>query len=118
MLRFIRSVGFAVKGIRILVKTQPNFRVHLCAVVGTCFLAGYLEFSRTDWILLLLIQLIVLITEAVNTAIEFLVDKVSPEYNELAGRIKDISAGGVLIASFGSVVIGVLLFWEYFCKVL
>jgi diacylglycerol kinase len=50
------------------------------------------------------------ITEALNTAIECLTDLVSPEFHPLAGKVKDISAGAVLIAAIGAAVVGAVIF--------
>jgi diacylglycerol kinase len=57
---------------------------------------------------------IVLITETLNTAIEKLVDLVSPGYNQLAGLVKDIAAGAVFMAAVTSLIIGLLVFIPYF----
>ena len=70
----------------------------------------YFKISISDWCWLALSISIVWITESINTAIEKLVDLVSPEYNVLAGAIKDIAAGAVLIASIFAIAIGVLIF--------
>jgi len=51
-----------------------------------------------------------LIAEAINSAIESVVDLVEPDKHPLAGRAKDIAAGAVLIASINSVIIGVVIF--------
>ena len=48
--------------------------------------------------------------ECVNTAIEIIVDIVSPKYNEDAGRAKDIAAGGVLACAIGATVAGIFIF--------
>ncbi|MDG2388748.1 MAG: diacylglycerol kinase family protein [Planctomycetaceae bacterium] len=53
---------------------------------------------------------LVLLAEALDSAIESVVDLVEPEKHPLAGRAKDIAAAAVLIASVISVIIGVLLF--------
>jgi diacylglycerol kinase (ATP) len=45
-----------------------------------------------------------------NTAIEFLIDLVSPEYNKKAGLVKDMSAGAVLITAVTALIIGLLIF--------
>jgi diacylglycerol kinase len=50
------------------------------------------------------------ITEAVNTAIEFLVDLISPEFNPLAGHIKDIAAAAVLLSALAAIIIGCIIF--------
>lgn len=49
-----------------------------------------------------------------NSAIEGIVDLISPEYNEKAGRIKDMAAGAVLIVSIISLIIGILILGKYF----
>lgn len=56
---------------------------------------------------------LVLIAEILNTAIEFLVNLVSPQYNEMAGKVKDIAAGAVLFAAIMAVVIGTIVFGPY-----
>lgn len=56
---------------------------------------------------------LVLIAEILNTAIEFLVNLVSPQYNEMAGKVKDIAAGAVLFAALMAVVIGTIVFGPY-----
>jgi diacylglycerol kinase len=51
--------------------------------------------------------------ELMNTAIEQVVDLISPDQNENAGRIKDISAGAVLVVSIVSVIIAFVIFWKH-----
>jgi len=41
---------------------------------------------------------------------------VSPGYNELAGKVKDIAAGAVFIAGLASLTISILVFIPYFIK--
>jgi diacylglycerol kinase (ATP) len=52
--------------------------------------------------------------ETINTAVEYVCDVVSPDYNHAVKHAKDIAAGGVLIAAIASLVIGALTFWPYF----
>ena len=56
--------------------------------------------------------------EALNTAIEFLVDLASPELHPLAAKAKDVAAGAVLVAAIGSLVVGVLVFGPHVLKLL
>ena len=53
---------------------------------------------------------LVLVSEIINTAIERLVDLVSPKYNKLAGEVKDIAASSVLLMCIFSLVVGVIIF--------
>lgn len=97
----IKSFGYAGKGILILFRTQANAQIHLLAIVLICALGGYLKLAALEWCVIAICITIVLLAEALNTALEFLVDLVSPEYNPLAGKVKDVAAGGVLLSVIG-----------------
>lgn len=106
----IKSFGYAFKGIAILFKTQVNARIHLVAFLGV-FVAGFFfRINTTEWCLVALVSALVLAAEAMNTAIEFVVDLVSPQYHDLAGKAKDVAAGAVLLTVFGAIVVGFLIF--------
>ena len=110
MRKFIRGFGFAFKGIWHACKTQINFRVHLFCAAIALVLGWYLTLSTAEWLWITLCIGMVLLTELINTAIELLVDLVSPEYNEKAGRIKDMCAAAVLITAITALVIGLVIF--------
>jgi len=106
MKRFV----YAFRGIIAAFATQRNFRVHLPVVLAVT-VAGFLfKLNPAEWVLILLAAGLVLSLELVNTAIESLVDLVSPGYDKKAGRIKDIAAGAVLVAAVVSVFIGLIVF--------
>jgi diacylglycerol kinase len=69
-----------------------------------------LNLHATEWSLVLLAIGLVLMAEAMNSAIEKIVDRISPEKNDWAGRIKDLSAAGVLLAAFSAAMIGLIIF--------
>ena len=110
MRKFIRGFGYALNGIWHAAATQLNFRVHLVAALVAVY-AGYaLHISKDEWLWIILCIALVLIAELFNTAVEFLVDLVSPEYNKKAGLVKDMSAGAVLITAIGALAIGLIIF--------
>lgn len=106
----ILSFKFAIQGIAYMLKTQHNLWIHLFAtLVVVC--AGFIfDVSTVEWIILSIMIGAVFTAEAFNTAIELMVDKISPEYNKTAGLIKDVSAGAVLIIAIAAVVTGLLIF--------
>ena len=110
MNKFIRGFGFAFKGLGHAVKTQLNFRVHLVLAVIAISLGWYLQLSSSEWLWIIFSIGLVLLTELVNTAIELLVDLVSPEFNETAGKVKDIAAAAVLVTAFTALSIGIIIF--------
>ena len=76
--------------------------------------AGFaLGISRVDWLAIVLCIIVVSVAEVVNTAIESAVDLASPEWHELARAAKDAAAGAVLLASAGSVIVGLIVFAPY-----
>ena len=110
MNKFIRGFGFAFKGLGHAVKTQLNFRVHLVLMVIAIALSWYLQLSSSEWLWIIFSIGLVLLTELVNTAIELLVDLVSPGFNETAGKVKDIAAAAVLVTAFTALAIGIIIF--------
>lgn len=106
----LKAFGHALNGIGLLFKDGAHARIHLLAVFVVSLLAYKLDVSSADWIHLILCYALVIGLEALNSAIEYVVDLASPEYHELAKKAKDVAAAAVLIAAIGSVIIAVLIF--------
>lgn len=110
----IKSVQIALEGIKQVLTTQKNPRIHAGFSLAVILLGFLLGISRLEWMILLLVIGFVWAAEIFNTAIEILTDHISPEENPTIKIIKDISAGGVLISAMTSVLIGLLLFGPRF----
>ena len=108
--KIMKGFVYAFNGLRESFQTQVNFRIHLIAALAAIIMGAYLHISTTEWLFIILSITMVLTCEQMNTALEYFVDLVSPEYHTLAGKIKDISAGCVLIAAIASFVIGSIIF--------
>jgi diacylglycerol kinase len=106
----IKSFGNAFRGIFYAFKTQHNIWIHSLVIVVVVIAGFIFKLDVMEWGLVVLAIGLVLATEMINTAIEWLVDLVSPEYKEKAGLIKDVAAGAVLIAAVISVIIGIIVF--------
>ena len=105
---FIASLNCAIEGVLWAAKTQRHMLVHLLASVAVLLIALTLHLTLAEFALLTLSIILVLFAELMNTALEVVVDLVSPEYHPLAQRAKDVAAGAVLVASVGSVIMGYL----------
>jgi diacylglycerol kinase (ATP) len=106
----VRAFRDAFRGVAEMLRTQRNARFHVVAM-GMVLAAGlWLRLSRVEWALVALSIALVLAFEAVNTALEYLTDLVSPDYHPLAGRAKDVAAGAVLLGALGAVAVGLLIF--------
>lgn len=113
MKQFIRSFGFAAKGIRAAVATQRHMKFHLGAAMLVSAAGIYVNLSREEWGLVMLAIGLVITAELMNSSIESLVDIIEPRQHPMAGKVKDIAAGGVLVASICALGIGLLVFYKY-----
>ena len=113
MKSFFTSFKYAVHGIWYGIDGQLNFKVQI-AVAAIVVGAGFLfRITSIEWCIILVCIGMVLALEMLNSAIEGLVDLVTLERQPLAGRIKDIAAGAVLIASITALIVGVIIFRKY-----
>lgn len=106
----LRSFIFAIKGVKWLLKTQHNAWIHLFATVVVIAAGFWFSLTAVEWALVALAIGFVFAAETFNTAIEMLVDNISPDYDAMAGRIKDLAAGAVLLAALTAVVVGIMVF--------
>ena len=107
-----KSFKYAFNGIRFCVRHEKNMRIHIVATLYVLYFSQFYNFTRAEYILLILTCVIVLSLEMLNTAIEVVIDKVSPEYSALAKVGKDVAAGAVFVSALASVIVGVFLFWD------
>lgn len=105
-----RSMRYAINGLKVLWHEQHNARVHSFATVIVILMGGVLKLTADQWVLLLLLIALVWVAEALNSAVEYLCDRVTTEHDPLIGKAKDVAAAGVLIASLVAAVGGLFLF--------
>ena len=104
------SIGYGLAGIWSVLRTQRNAWIHSLATLAAISLGIWLRLSRADWALLVIAIGIVWLADLMNTALEALIDLVSPAIHPLATGSKDVSAGPVVLTSLSSCVLGLLTF--------
>ncbi len=107
---FRKSFLFAFQGLKAALRSERTIKV--MAVMGAAAVVAGLVvgLDATSWCVLLLCCGCVLGAELMNTAVETVVDLVSPEYHPLAGRAKDVAAAAVWTLCAFVAVVGVVLF--------
>lgn len=105
---FRKSFGFAFQGFRFAVLSERNIKVMLAGFALAVVLGLVAGLDAVRWAIVLLCCGVVLCAELLNTAIETVVDLVSPEYHPLAGRAKDIAAAAVWVLCVFVALAGVL----------
>jgi diacylglycerol kinase (ATP) len=96
LMRIVRALGYSLKGFVAAFRHEAAFRQELFLVAVTLPLGLYLGKNGIERALLVGSLLLVLIVELLNSAVEAIVDKTSPEFNELAGRAKDLGSAAVM----------------------
>lgn len=110
MQRFFKGFKFAANGLRYTIKTQLNFKIQLFAVLMVVAAGFFFHISLLEWIAIVVCIGAVLAAELMNTAIETLVDLVSPEFNPKAGIVKDIAASSVLVMALMALTVALIIF--------
>ena len=112
----IRSIQFAFEGWVTVLRDEKNTWVHAFFSLLSIWLGIWLKITNDQWILLILTIGMVWIAEFFNSAIEMMIDLISPEIHQSAKKSKDIGAAAVLIAAIASVVIGLIMFLPPFLQ--
>lgn len=107
-----RSFYCAGRGIAFCLRHERHMRVHLAATAYVMYFSTFYDLTGSDYAILVLTCAAVISAEIFNTAIEVVIDKVSPRYNVFAMIGKDLAAGAVLISAVGSIAVGVFMFWD------
>ncbi len=118
LFHWIESANSATEGIIHATRTQRHVKIHLIVaffVLFGCFLIGV---EKYEFIAIALITLLVIVAEMFNSSLEVVVDMKCPEKNEMARIAKDIAAGAVLICAVGALIIGYLILWPYFLRII
>jgi diacylglycerol kinase (ATP) len=108
--RWLESFNCAIEGVLWTARTQKHMRWHFLSAAAVLFAALFFKVPAVDFLLLTLAITLVLFAEIINTAVEVVVDLVSPDYHPLAKQAKDVAAGAVLLAVCGAAVVGYVVF--------
>lgn len=106
----LKSFSYAWNGLRIALREEHNFRIHLLIAIAVVILGFIVCLTPYEWIAIILAIAFVLISEIFNSAIENIADFVSPKRHEQIKRIKDLAAAGVLLSAVMAAIVGVIIF--------
>lgn len=107
---FWQSFKHAWHGLKIALVSEKNFRRHILVALLVIALGAWRGLSQSLWIALLLVIALILALEIFNSAIERLVDMLTPRTHSFAKEIKDLLAGMVLLVSIFAGLIGLIIF--------
>ena len=108
--KVFKSFVFAARGVRILISSENNFQFHFVAMFAVIALSWYMDITTTEWLFVLLCIALVFSSEAINTAMEKLCDKVEPKFSKEIGQVKDVAAAAVLLAALFAAICACIIF--------
>ncbi|MDX1252577.1 MAG: diacylglycerol kinase [Gammaproteobacteria bacterium] len=101
----VRAAGYSLKGLKAALAHETAFRIEIALFLVLAPLALWLGNNGVERALLLGCLLLVLLAELFNSAIEAVVDRSGTEFNELAGRAKDLASAAVMVSHITVVVV-------------
>lgn len=112
--RLIKSIQYAFRGLSFTFKTEQNFRIQCLSGFLVLLLSFILGLEVWEKVAVLMMVILVMLMEILNTALEYFTDLLKPRLHHYVYKIKDIMAGGVLLSVFGAMVVGLVIFIPYF----
>lgn len=107
----LKSFSFAFQGIATMFKETPNAWIHLYLAILAIGMGFVFEISKGEWLAIIIVIGLVFSMEAINTSLENLADYTcDKEINPLIKKVKDLAAGGVLLAAFSAFFVGLVIF--------
>lgn len=114
IMRLIKSFTDALRGLKLVFKSEQNFRIQVIAGIFVFVAVFYFRLRAWEAILIILLILLVLLVEILNTAFEYFSDLLKPRLHHYVYVVKDVMAGAVLLTSIAALVIGVIIFLPHF----
>lgn len=108
--RRLRGITFAFKGIKILATTEDSIKAQLFIGLFAIILGFIFNISLTEWMLQITVSGLVLVAEALNTAVEKIADFVHPDFHKKIATIKDVAAGAAGFAAIISIIVGCIIY--------
>ena len=106
----LKSVGYALKGAFLLLKTEASIQVQFVIALVVSVAGFYFNITTNEWMIQILAIGLVMSLEGANTAIEEIANFIHPERHDKIGLIKDLAAGAVFIASVFACIVGLIIY--------
>ena len=105
----VNSFRYAFAGWAYVLRTQHNAWIHALVTILVVAMGLWVQIARQEWAILIVTIMVVWMAEFMNTAVEAVVDLVSPDFHPLAKIAKDVAAAAVLVGAMGAILVGLLI---------
>ncbi len=111
---FFKNTSYALKGLIDLIKTETSFKIELIITLILLPVIFIIDATLTNKALLFISLMGMMLAEAINSAIERVVDLVTLEHHDMAGRAKDVGSAVVFLSIFIFVVTWTIILIDSF----
>tara|TARA_B100001063_G_scaffold247351_1_gene293014 strand:- start:192 stop:614 length:423 start_codon:yes stop_codon:yes gene_type:complete len=108
---FFKNTSFALKGLADLIKTETSFKIELLITLLLIPVIIFIDTNLTNKALMFITLMGMILAETTNSAIERVVDLVTLEHHDMAGRAKDVGSTIVFFSIFIFVVSWSIIIW-------
>lgn len=105
----LSSFRHAIDGLRHVVLTERNARIHLVAALMVVLCGAWLRLGTLEWALVIVAIALVFAAEMLNTVVERVVDLITSEHHPIAGHAKDVAAGATLVTVIAALLLGLVV---------
>ncbi len=111
---FLKNTSYALKGLVDLIKTETSFKIELIITIILLPVIVFIDTTLTNKALMFISLMGMLLAETINSAIERVVDLVTLEHHDMAGRAKDVGSAIVFLSIFVFIVTWIIVFWDVY----
>ena len=113
---FFKNTGYALKGLKDIILNENSFRIELIIIILLIPFVIIIDILLVQKLVMFISLMGILIAEAINSAIERVVDLVTLEHHDMAGRAKDVGSSVVFLSIVVCVVVWFIILYENFSK--
>jgi diacylglycerol kinase len=111
--RLLKSFTYAFKGLYKVFKEEQNLKIQSFIALAVVAAGFIFNIKKTEWLIIILFIVLVILMEIVNSAVERVTDILKPRIHDYVKEIKDIMAAAVMVSSVAAAIIGLIIFWPY-----
>ncbi|MDN5125469.1 diacylglycerol kinase [Aliarcobacter butzleri] len=113
---FFKNSSYAIKGLLDLIKNETSFKIELIVTIFLIPFIIFIDTTMTNKALMFISLMGMILAEAINSAIERVVDLVTLEHHDMAGRAKDVGSSIVFLSIFIFITIWIIILLDIYCQ--
>ncbi|MCT7560373.1 diacylglycerol kinase [Aliarcobacter butzleri] len=113
---FFKNSSYAIKGLLDLIKNETSFKIELTVTIFLIPFIIFIDTTMTNKALMFISLMGMILAEAINSAIERVVDLVTLEHHDMAGRAKDVGSSIVFLSIFIFITTWIIILLDIYCQ--